>query len=64
MEAITAGGESGGGPPRRPPPALERIKPDALLRPEHGRVVRSTQDDDSGAALVVGAGWSLRAVRW
>ncbi|WP_280407915.1 DUF5925 domain-containing protein [Nocardia brasiliensis] len=43
---------------------LERIKPDALLRPEHGRVVRSTQDDDSGAALVVGAGWSLRAVRW
>lgn len=43
---------------------LERIKPDALLRPAHGRVVRATRDEDSGSALVVGPGWSLRAVRW
>ncbi|MFG1793901.1 DUF5925 domain-containing protein [Nocardia sp. NPDC049149] len=43
---------------------LERIKPDAPLRPAHGRVVRSTQDEDSGIALVAGVGWSSRVVRW
>ncbi|MEV6321579.1 DUF5925 domain-containing protein [Nocardia sp. NPDC051787] len=43
---------------------LERVRPDAPLRPAQGRVVRTVRDDDSGATLVVGAGWSLRSVRW
>ncbi|WP_330232784.1 DUF5925 domain-containing protein [Nocardia sp. NBC_00508] len=43
---------------------LERVRPDAPLRPACGRVVRTVRDDDSGATLVVGTGWSLRSVRW
>ncbi|MBF6168181.1 AAA family ATPase [Streptomyces gardneri] len=43
---------------------LERVRPDAPLRPERGRVVRTVRDNDSGATLVVGHGWSLRSVRW
>ncbi|MEU6191617.1 DUF5925 domain-containing protein [Nocardia sp. NPDC047038] len=43
---------------------LERVRPDAPLRPARGRVVRTVRDNDSGAALVVGPGWSLRSVRW
>ncbi|MFD8246384.1 DUF5925 domain-containing protein [Nocardia sp. NPDC059691] len=43
---------------------LERVRPDAPLRPARGRVARTVRDNDSGAALVVGPGWSLRSVRW
>ncbi|GAA5080447.1 hypothetical protein GCM10023319_20900 [Nocardia iowensis] len=43
---------------------FERADPDAPLRPEHGQVVRSVHEEDSTATLVVGVGWSLRAVRW
>ncbi|MFE9582385.1 DUF5925 domain-containing protein [Nocardia sp. NPDC006044] len=43
---------------------FERINPEAPLRPEHGRVVRSVREDDSLATLVVGQGWSLRAMKW
>src|SRR5690242_11509192 len=41
---------------------LERVKPDAPLRPAAGRLVRSAGDDDgSGTVLAVGTGWTLRA---
>ncbi|WP_312038720.1 DUF5925 domain-containing protein [Nocardia gamkensis] len=43
---------------------LERVRPEAPLRPGRGRVVRTARDNDSGATLVVGPGWSLRSVRW
>ncbi|MFI5501807.1 DUF5925 domain-containing protein [Nocardia asteroides] len=43
---------------------LDRVRPDAPLRPADSRVVRSVADDDSSATLVAGEGWSLRAVRW
>ncbi len=43
---------------------LSRVRPDALLMPSGGTVVRSSDTDGSNAALVVGEGWTLRSVRW
>ena len=44
---------------------LERVRPDAPLRPATARLVRSAGDDDgSGTVLAIGSGWTLRAVRW
>ncbi|MGM7648137.1 DUF5925 domain-containing protein [Nocardia sp. JW2] len=43
---------------------LDRVHPDAPLRPEGSTILRSVFDDDSSAMLAAGAGWSLRAVRW
>ncbi|MFC4125070.1 DUF5925 domain-containing protein [Nocardia rhizosphaerae] len=43
---------------------LDRVRPDAPLRPADSRIVRSVADDDSSAVLAAGDGWSLRAVRW
>ncbi|MFE3322086.1 DUF5925 domain-containing protein [Nocardia sp. NPDC059195] len=43
---------------------LDRVRPDAPLRPADSRIVRSVADDDSSALLAAGDGWALRAVRW
>ncbi|MFD6400625.1 DUF5925 domain-containing protein [Nocardia sp. NPDC060249] len=43
---------------------LDRVRPDAALRPADSRIVRSVADDDSSALLAAGDGWALRAVRW
>ncbi|NUR89447.1 MAG: AAA family ATPase [Nonomuraea sp.] len=43
---------------------LERVRPDAALRPEHGRVVRAAQvEEGSEARLLCGDGWTLRVLR-
>ncbi|MFI9506600.1 DUF5925 domain-containing protein [Nocardia sp. NPDC052566] len=44
---------------------LERVDPNAPLRPAQAQVLRSVlDDDDSGQLLAVGPGWTLRAIRW
>ncbi len=43
---------------------LARVRPDALLMPSGGTVVRSSDSDGAFARLVVGEGWTLRSVRW
>ncbi|MFC4377626.1 DUF5925 domain-containing protein [Nocardia halotolerans] len=43
---------------------LDRVRPEAPLRPAQSLIVRSVVDDDSSALLAAGEGWSLRAARW
>ncbi|MEV6279895.1 DUF5925 domain-containing protein [Nocardia sp. NPDC051832] len=42
---------------------LEGVKPDAPLRPEDARVLRTSDDDGTQATLWAGDGWTLRVVR-
>lgn len=42
---------------------LEHVKPDAPLCPADGRVLRTSDDEDSRSTLVVGEGWTLRVFR-
>lgn len=43
---------------------LERVKPEAPLRPIGSDIMRSVADDDTSAVLAAGPGWTLRAIRW
>lgn len=43
---------------------LDRVRPDAPLRPPGARVLRAVREDDQDAFLACGDGWTLRAVRW
>ncbi|HEY3502183.1 MAG TPA: DUF5925 domain-containing protein [Actinocatenispora sp.] len=43
---------------------LDRIKPEASLLPEDGRLLRVVHEDSRQSRLVAGDGWTLRAVRW
>jgi hypothetical protein len=44
---------------------LERVRPEAPLRPASSRVLRMTTSDDGPTAVLAdGAGWTLRAIRW
>jgi hypothetical protein len=44
--------------------SLSRVRPDAMLMPSGGTVVRSADTGSAFARLVVGDGWTLRSVRW
>jgi Domain of unknown function (DUF5925)/ATPase family associated with various cellular activities (AAA) len=43
---------------------LDRVRPDAPLRPPGARLVRVAYNDGLASHLAVGDGWTLRAVRW
>lgn len=43
---------------------LDRVRPEALLRPAGSQISRSITESDSSAFLVLGDGWTLRADRW
>ncbi|MEV3959995.1 DUF5925 domain-containing protein [Nocardia sp. NPDC050193] len=43
---------------------LERVRPEAALRPPGSRISRSVVDSESRSILVLGEGWTLRADRW
>jgi hypothetical protein len=43
---------------------LERVRPDALLRPAAARVLRASHEENRETLLACGEGWTLRAVRW
>lgn len=43
---------------------LDRVRPDAALRPPGARVLRSAVADGHVSYLAAGDGWSLRAIRW
>ncbi|WP_280435874.1 DUF5925 domain-containing protein [Nocardia carnea] len=43
---------------------LDRVRPDALLRPPGSQISRSVVESDSQSILVLGEGWTLRADRW
>ncbi len=53
----------GGEQPHAVSVQLEHVKPDAPLRPEDARVLRTSDDDGTEAVLSVGTGWTLRVVR-
>ncbi|MEU1985471.1 DUF5925 domain-containing protein [Nocardia sp. NPDC019395] len=43
---------------------LDRVRPDAPLRPPDSRIARSVIESDSQSILVLGDGWTLRSDRW
>ena len=43
---------------------LERVRPDAPLRPAGARVLRVARDENRETVLACGTGWTLRSVRW
>src|SRR5690606_696154 len=43
---------------------LDRVRPDALLRPPGSQISRSVVEADAQSTLVLGEGWTLRADRW
>ncbi|MFF9349770.1 DUF5925 domain-containing protein [Streptomyces sp. NPDC014734] len=44
--------------------SLDRIKPDATLLPPGAAVLRAARDDNRGATLAEGEGWTLLVSRW
>jgi Domain of unknown function (DUF5925)/ATPase family associated with various cellular activities (AAA) len=59
MEAFAAGRQ-----PFARSKRMERIRPDAPLRPAGARVLRTSREDNREALLARGDGWTLRSVRW
>jgi hypothetical protein len=43
---------------------LERVRPDAPLRPSGARVLRIAREENRETVLACGDGWTLRSVRW
>lgn len=43
---------------------LERVRPEAPLRPPGSEISRQITESDTSAILVLGDGWTLRADRW
>jgi len=43
---------------------MERVRADAPLRPADSTVLRSSEEDGTGALLAVGEGYALRVTRW
>ncbi|MCO5969865.1 DUF5925 domain-containing protein [Actinoallomurus soli] len=43
---------------------LDRVRPDAPLRPKDARVLRAAREETRDSFLACGEGWTLRAVRW
>jgi len=59
MEAFAAGRQ-----PFARSRRMERVRPDAPLRPAGARVLRTTHEENREAVLACGDGWTLRSVRW
>src|ERR1044072_1875175 len=59
MEAFAAGRQ-----PYARSKRMERVRPDASLRPPGSRVLRASREENREAVLVTGDGWTLRSVRW
>ncbi|MFB9833411.1 DUF5925 domain-containing protein [Actinoallomurus acaciae] len=59
MEAFAAGRQ-----PFARSKRMERIRPDAPLRPAGARVLRTSREENREAVLAHGDGWTLRSVRW
>lgn len=59
MEAFAAGRQ-----PHARSKRMERVRPDASLRPAGARVLRTSREENREAVLVSGDGWTLRSVRW
>jgi uncharacterized protein DUF5925/ATPase family protein associated with various cellular activities (AAA) len=59
MEAFAAGRQ-----PFARSKRMERIRPDAPLRPAGAQVLRTSREENREAVLARGDGWTLRSVRW
>jgi hypothetical protein len=59
MEAFAAGRQ-----PHARSKRMERIRPDAPLRPAGAVVLRTSREENREAVLARGDGWTLRSVRW
>ncbi|MGW7055047.1 DUF5925 domain-containing protein [Streptomyces sp. NPDC054887] len=44
--------------------SIDRVRPGATLLPPSARVLRAARDDDRGATLAEGEGWTLLVSRW
>jgi hypothetical protein len=59
LEAFAAGRQ-----PHARSKRMERVRPDASLRPPGARVLRTSREENREAVLASGEGWTLRSVRW
>lgn len=59
LEAFAAGRE-----PYARSKGIDRVRPDALLRPAAASVLRTSREENRETFLARGDGWTLRAVRW
>jgi hypothetical protein len=59
LEAFAAGRE-----PYARSKRLERVRPDAPLRPARAQVLRTSHEENRETVLARGDGWTLRSVRW
>jgi hypothetical protein len=59
MEAFAAGRQ-----PYARSKRMERIRPEAPLRPSGATVLRTAREENREAVLARGDGWTLRSVRW
>ncbi|MEU1783678.1 MULTISPECIES: DUF5925 domain-containing protein [Streptomyces] len=64
MDALFLGPFGRGEQPYARGHSVERVRSGATLLPPAARVVRSARDDDRGAVLAEGDGWSLLVSRW
>ncbi len=64
VDALTLMRFASGEQPHARTKRLDRIRPDATLLPDGGRLLRSVHEDSRQSRLVAGQGWTLRAVRW
>jgi hypothetical protein len=64
LEALALEAFAAGRQPYARSVRLERVRPDAPLRPAGARVLRAVRDEYGEAVLACGDGWTLRSGRW
>ncbi|MET9436591.1 DUF5925 domain-containing protein [Streptomyces sp. NPDC006551] len=64
VDALFLGRFATGEQPHSHSTTLDRVKPAATLLPAGAKVLRAAKDDDRGAVLAEGEGWTLLISRW
>ncbi|MER5970017.1 DUF5925 domain-containing protein [Streptomyces sp. NPDC002055] len=64
VDALFLGRFANGEQPYSRSTSIDRVKSGATLLPEAATVLRSARDDDRGALLAEGEGWTLLVSRW
>lgn len=64
VDALFLGRFTNGEQPYARSRSLDRVKPGLTLQPPGGRMLRCARDEDRGATLLEGEGWTLLISRW
>ncbi|WP_344493172.1 DUF5925 domain-containing protein [Streptomyces enissocaesilis] len=64
VDALFLGRFATGEQPYSHSKSIDRVKPGATLLPPSAKVLRAARDDDRGAVLAEGEGWTLLVSRW